>query len=126
MRYVLAVKSPIYGQQGAFLAYQFAKALIERKHEIAQIFFFQDGVSNGDGLVYPANDEFNLTQAWQALSAQHHIPLHLCVAASQRRGVVDALTAKETDKTNLAEGFEITGLGEFMAMALKADRVVTL
>ena len=33
---------------------------------------------------------------------------------------------KETDKTNLAEGFEITGLGEFMAMALKADRVVTL
>ena len=39
MRYVLAVKSPIYGQQGAFLAYQFAKALIERKHEIAQIFF---------------------------------------------------------------------------------------
>ena len=43
-----------------------------------------------------------------------------------RRGVVDALTAKETDKMNLAEGFEITGLGEFMAMALKADRVVAL
>ena len=40
MRYVLAVKSPIYGQQGAFLAYQFAKALIEKKHEIAQIFLF--------------------------------------------------------------------------------------
>ena len=65
-------------------------------------------------------------QIQQAFSAQHHIPLHLCVAASQRRGVVDALTAKDTDKTNLAEGFEITGLGEFMAMALKADRVVTL
>ena len=32
--------------------------------------------------IYPANDEFNLTQAWQAFSAQHHIPLHLCVAAS--------------------------------------------
>ena len=79
-----------------------------------------------DGLVYPANDEFNLTQAWQAFSAQHHVPLHLCVAASQRRGVVDALTAKNTDKINLAEGFVITGLGEFMAMALKADRVVTL
>lgn len=46
--------------------------------------------------------------------------------ASQRRGVVDALTAKEIDKTNLAEGFEITGLGEFMAMVLKVDRVVTL
>ena len=118
MNYVLAVKSPVYGKQGAFLAYQFAQALLEKGHVIS--------VSNGNGLVYPANDEFNLTQAWQAFSAQHHIPLHLCVAASQRRGVVDALTAKETDKTNLAEGFEITGLGEFMAMALKADRVVTL
>ena len=51
-------------------------------------------MSNGNGLVYPANDEFNLTQAWQAFSTQHRIPLHLCVAASQRRGVVDALTAK--------------------------------
>ena len=104
MNYVLAVKSPVYGKQGAFLAYQFAQALLEKGHAISQIFFFQDGVSNGNGLVYPANDEFNLTQAWQAFSTQHRIPLHLCVA----------------------EGFEITGLGEFMAMALKADRVVTL
>lgn len=94
MNYVLAVKSPVYGKQGAFLAYQFAQALLEKGHAISQIFFFQDGVSNGNGLVYPANDEFNLTQAWQAFSAQHHIPLHLCVAASQRRGVVDALTQK--------------------------------
>ena len=77
-------------------------------------------MSNGNGLIYPANDEFNLTQAWQAFSAQHHIPLHLCVAASQRRGVVDALTAKDTDHTNLAEGFEITGLGEFMADGIKS------
>lgn len=52
MRYVLAVKSPIYGQQGAFLAYQFAKVLIEKKHEIAQIFFFQDGVTNGLSLIH--------------------------------------------------------------------------
>ena len=126
MNDVLAVKSPVYGKQGAFLAYQFAQALLEKGHVINQIFFFQEGVSNGNGLVYPANDEFNLTQAWQAFLVQHHVPLHLCVAASQRRGVVDALTAEDTDQTNLADGFEITGLGEFMAMALKADRVVTL
>ncbi len=39
MRYVIAVKSPIYGKQGAFLAYQFADALIKKGHEISQIFF---------------------------------------------------------------------------------------
>ena len=104
MRYVLAVKSPIYGQQGAFLAYQFAKALIEKKHEIAQIFFFQDGVTNGNALVYPASDE----------------------VTSQRRGIVDTLTAENLENINLAEGFTIAGLGEFISATLKAERVITL
>ncbi|AXH82621.1 TPA: sulfurtransferase complex subunit TusD [Haemophilus influenzae] len=126
MRYVIAVKSPIYGKQGAFLAYQFANALIKKGHEISQIFFFQDGVSNGNALVYPANDEVNLQKHWQMFSITHNVPLHLCVAASQRRGVVDSLTTPTTDHYNLAEGFIIAGLGEFMAASLKADRVITL
>lgn len=126
MRYVLAVKSPIYGQQGAFLAYQFAKALIEKKYEIAQIFFFQDGVTNGNGLVYPASDEVNLQKCWQDLAMMHQIPLHLCVAASQRRGIVDTLTAENPENINLAEGFTIAGLGEFISATLKAERVITL
>ena len=50
MNYVLAVKSPVYGKQGAYLAYQFAEALIEKGHVISQIFFFQDGETNGNGL----------------------------------------------------------------------------
>lgn len=126
MRYVLAIKSPIYGKQGAFLAYQFAEALIEKGHEITQIFFFQDGVSNGNALVYPANDEVNLQKRWQVFSAAHQVPLHLCVAASQRRGVVDNLTAANPPQINLAKGFVIAGLGEFMAATLKADRVIAL
>ena len=126
MRYVIAVKSPIYGKQGAFLAYQFAEALIKKGHKISQIFFFQDGVSNGNALVYPANDEVNLQKHWQMFSITHNVPLDLCVAASQRRGVVDNLTTSTTDHYNLAEGFTIAGLGEFMAASLKADRVITL
>lgn len=126
MRYVLAVKSPIYGQQGAYLAYQFAQTLCQKGHEITQIFFFQEGVSNGNGFINPANDEVNLQQLWQQLSTQYHIPLHLCVAASQRRGIVDELTATHPHQQNLAEGFIIAGLGEFMAATLNADRVITL
>ena len=64
MRYVLAVKQPVYGSQGAFLAYQLTCELIKQKHQISQIFFFQQGVSNGNSLIYPATDEFNLQQAW--------------------------------------------------------------
>lgn len=126
MRYVIAIKQPVYGSQGAFSAYQFARQVIAQGNDISQIFFFQDGVSNGNKFVYPANDEFNLVKAWQALSQQHKVPLNLCVAASQRRGVVDKLTAFSPEETNLAEGFVIAGLAEFIMATLQADRVVTL
>ena len=126
MNYVLAVKSPVYGKQGAFLAYQFAQALLEKGHVISQIFFFQDGVSNGNGLVYPANDEFNLTQAWQSLFSAASCSFAFMCSRFTTSWCGGCTYGKDTDQTNLADGFEITGLGEFMAMALKADRVVTL
>ncbi len=126
MRYVLMVKQPVYGSQGAFLAYQFACALLERGHQITQIFFAQAGVTNGNAFVYPANDEFNLLQAWQTLAQTHQVPLHLCIAAAQRRGVVDAMTAAQRNQHNLADGFILAGLGEFSKAVLEADRVITI
>ena len=126
MDYLIAVNSPAYGSQGAYSAYQFAQALLQAGHRIRQIFFFQEGVSNGNGLVYPANDEFDMVKAWQQLSREWQIPLGLCVAAAQRRGVVDAQTARADSSTNLAEGFAIVGLGEFMMASLAVDRVITL
>lgn len=40
MDYVLVVKQPVYGSQGAFLAYQLAQELVQ-KHRICQIFFIK-------------------------------------------------------------------------------------
>lgn len=117
MRYVLAVKSPVYGAQGAYLAYQFAQALLAQQHEISQIFFFQEGVSHGNVIVSPASDEYNLREAWQTLAKTHHIPLHLCISASQRRGI---------NEQNLASLFILAGLGEFSKAVLEADRLITL
>ena len=85
MRYVIAVKSPIYGKQGAFLAYQFAEALIKKGHKISQIFFFQDGVSNGNALVYPANDEVNLQKHWQIFSITQCSFAFMCCSISTTR-----------------------------------------
>ena len=125
MDYVLVVKQPVYGSQGAFLAYQLAQELVH-KHRICQIFFYQDGVSNGNALVYPANDEFNLVKAWQAFSRQFNVPLHLCVAAAQRRGVVDGDSAADKSAVSLADVFQLAGLGEFSQALLQADRVITV
>lgn len=124
MDYVLAVKSGNFGSQGAFLAYQFAEALLASGHQITQIFFFQQGVSNANSLVNPASDEVNLLEKWQNLAKLHRLSLHLCISAAQRRGVVDETTSPNT-QTNLAEGFVLAGLGEFSQAVLKADRLLT-
>ena len=71
------------------------------------------------------HDEFNLTQAWQAFQCSIMFLAFMC-SRFTTSWCGGCTTAKDTDQTNLADGFEITGLGEFMAMALKADRVVTL
>lgn len=126
MRYVIAVNHPVYGSQGAFLAYQFAQALIEQHHHIVQVFFFQAGVTNGNAYINPANDEFDLQKAWLNFSRQYNIPLHLCISAAQRRGVVDNQTARLLQHNNLAEGFVLAGLGEFTKAVLEADRLITL
>ncbi|MEG9481887.1 sulfurtransferase complex subunit TusD [Mannheimia bovis] len=124
MDYVLAIKSPVYGSQGAYLAYQVAEELLQAKHNIRQVFFFQEGVSNANTLVNPASDEINLIEKWQKLAELHSLQLHLCIAAAQRRGIVDEQTSSSAT-TNLAQGFTLAGLGEFSQAVLKADRLLT-
>lgn len=43
MRYVLCVKQPAYGKQGGFLAYQLAKALLEKDIKLRRCFFPRRG-----------------------------------------------------------------------------------
>ncbi|MFV0574933.1 MAG: sulfurtransferase complex subunit TusD [Vibrio sp.] len=126
LTYTLLVNGSVYGSHSARHAYQFACALIERGHTLVSVFFYQEGVHNASNLVLPANDEFDLTKAWQELSTKHNVRLETCVAASLRRGVVDQNEANLHDKSqfNLADGFELAGLGGLAEAMLVQDRVV--
>ena len=126
MHYVLAVKSAYYGDEGASLALKFAQALISQGHHIDQIFFFQNGVMNANNLIFPANDEINLVKEWQDLAEAHQIPLYLCIAAAQRRGVVSNETSQSKQDNNLAKSFVLAGLSEFIMAVLQADRLITI
>ena len=50
----------------------------------------------------------------------------VCVAAAQRRGIVDAEEMRRhgKDAWNLAPGFRISGLGQLLDTAIEADRLV--
>ena len=126
LNYSLVVNGPVYGCQSARHAYAFALALLKKGHCLSSIFFYQDGVSNASTLVIPANDEFDLTQAWQQIAKQHNVALNICVAAALRRGIVDQHEAAlhQRDSYNLADGFNLAGLGELAHALLTQDRII--
>lgn len=126
LTYTLVVNGSVYGSQSARNAYLFACALLEKGHKLVSVFFYQNGVNNASSLVLPANDEFDLTKAWQSLSDKHNIRLESCVAASLRRGIVDHNEAKThaLPSSNVAQGFELAGLGGLAEAMLVQDRVV--
>lgn len=126
LTYTLVVNGSVYGSQSARNAYLFACALLEKGHRLVSVFFYQEGVHNASKLTLPANDEFDLTQAWQELSQQHQVRLESCVAASLRRGIIDETEAKQHQLTvsNTADGFELAGLGGLAEAMLTQDRVV--
>lgn len=126
LRYTLVVNGPIYGTQASRSAFQFARALIQRGHQLVSVFFYQEGVSNGTGLSVPANDEFDLATEWRNLAKQYQIQLETCVAASLRRGIVSEQEAQQhqLEAYNLREPFTQAGLGSLAQALLSQDRVV--
>ncbi len=126
LTYTLVVNGPAYGTQAARSAYLFAEALIAEQHKLEAVFFYQDGVNNASALLVPANDEFDITQAWLNLADQHDVKLETCVAAALRRGIIsdDESKLHGLDSVNLAKGFSQVGLGSLSTRLLTADRVV--
>ena len=126
LTYAIVVNGPAYGTQAARSAYQFASTLIEVGHTLTRVFFYQDGVLNGNALTAPASDEFDLVAAWQQLAQAHNVELHTCVAAALRRGIVSEQEAQQNQlpNHNLATEFELAGLGGLAEVLLSTDRVI--
>ncbi|MGR5550621.1 sulfurtransferase complex subunit TusD [Vibrio sp. DNB22_12_1] len=126
LTYTLVVNGPVYGRQSARSAYQFAQAVIKQGHSLVSVFFYQDGVTNGTALSVPANDEFDLSKAWQTLAKEHNVRLETCVAAALRRGIISEGEANQHSlvQHNLSDEFEQAGLGSLAEAMLTQDRVV--
>lgn len=115
-----------YTHQASDTAYLFAKAALEKGHSIFRVFFYGDGVNNGTRLTVPPQDDRNLQKAWSELAEKYNIDLVVCIAAAQRRGILDKGEAKRhgKDADNLAPGFRISGLGQLVEAGIVADRLV--
>lgn len=126
MKFGILVNEGPYTHQASDTAYQFTKAALAKGHEIFRVFFYNDGVYNGSRLTAPPQDDRNLVAQWSALAEQHKLDLVVCVAAAQRRGVLDEDEAKRAQKdgSNIAPGFRISGLGQLIETGIQADRLM--
>lgn len=126
MKFSILVNEGPYTHEASDTAYQFVKAALAKGHEIYRVFFYHDGVNNATRLTVPPQDDRNIVKRWTELAAQHKLDLVVCIAAAQRRGVMDAAEAKRNgkDANNIAPGFRISGLGQLIEAGIQADRLV--
>ena len=126
MKFTIQINEGPYTHQASDTAYNFAKAVLEKGHEIYRVFFYHDGVNNATRLTTPPQDDRNVVNRWSELAAAHNLDLVVCVAAAQRRGIADADEARRNgkDANNLAPGFRISGLGQLIEGGIQAGRLV--
>lgn len=126
MKLTIQVNEGPYQHQAADSAYNFVKAALAKGHDIFRVFFYHDGVNNGTRLTTPPQDDRHVVDRWSELARENEIDLVICVAAAQRRGIVDDGEAERNgkDATNIADGFRISGLGQLIEGAVQSDRLV--
>ena len=123
----ILVLGALYNSQSAYSAWRFATAAVQAGHEVKQVFFYQDAVAQANQLSNPLSDEFDAVSAWQQFSQSNGTKLVVCIAAAERRGVMNDDMAFEFNghAGNLAEGFEIAGLGAWQEATLASERTIT-
>ena len=114
MRINLLVQGGPLATSAPNTARHFAQAALDAGHAIGRVFFYKDAVVVGNGF---AGDDGGLREAWRELAERGGFELAVCVAAAERRGLVEG--------KSLAEGFVIVGLGQLIDAMENGDRLVT-
>jgi tRNA 2-thiouridine synthesizing protein D len=119
MKFAVQINSGPGQSPSAHSAYQFIKAALAEGHEIVRVFFYHEGIYHGFAA---GAHEDRIAPDWSDLGRRHGVDLILCVSAAERRGMISSTSGDKA--ANLAEGFRVGGLGQWMEACLKADRVL--
>lgn len=117
-----------YRDQAPSTALNFARALAQSGHSLHCVFFFHDGVHCGNSNLIPPQSHEPFHKAWQGLAERNACDLIVCATSALRRGVLSATEARRhhlpESRENLAPGFELGGLGQWVEATQTADRVI--
>ena len=124
MNYAVQVNTSPYRSNAGLEAYLFSQAAIAAGHRILRVFFYKDGIYHALKYASPPEDELQLTRLWSQLAEHHKVDLVVCISAAQRRGLLCQDEAKHQGKLDddIAVGFRIAGLGQWLEASRLADR----
>ena len=83
-------------------------------------------MTHQEHLGVPPQDDRNITKRWCELGEEYKLDMVLCVAAAQRRGLLDEDEARRAgkDTDNMAPGFNMSGRGQLIDAGIQADRLM--
>lgn len=107
-------------------ALNFCRETLAQGNSIDQIFFYQAGVIQANGLLIEGNNSDNFHQQWKDLSEKHALPLLVCVGAATKRGIIDKEQAEQSglSQYTLFPPFQQVGLGEFFTLLHNSNQLV--
>ncbi|MCU5782674.1 sulfur relay protein TusD/DsrE [Alcanivorax balearicus MACL04] len=110
----------------AVTALHTTEAVLRSPYSLFRVFFYGNGVHLANRLIHPGRDGEAVASRWQSLVKDSALPARVCVGAALRRGVTDDTEGQRAglDGDNLAEGFQLVGLGEWVDAARHSDRVL--
>ncbi len=125
MKFAIALFSPPHAPSSR-RALRFAQTALAGGHEIVRLFFYQDGVYSASSNVVTPQDELDLTGEWAAFVHEQRLDGVVCIAAALRRGVLNEEEAQRYQRgaANLAQPWELSGLGQLHEAAQLADRLI--
>jgi tRNA 2-thiouridine synthesizing protein D len=114
---LLITGSP-HHSQAHLSALEYTQAASACQYKIESVFFYQDAIHVANQLGLKPSDEANLLTRWKDDAIQLGYELQVCVAASNRRGVVSAEEAQtnQLNCSNLDPQFKVVGLGQLAAV----------
>ena len=121
-RYALVVTTSVTDNKTQ-TALDFAQQLLAQGHHLIGVFFYQDGVTIANTQIIFPSDEVNLAHKWQQFHHNTKVPLHLCITAAERRGLIEG---NHSETSNISGEFTVSGLGELVVLTNSADKAVQL
>lgn len=126
LKYCIFVNHSPYDTQNSFSALKFSDALISEGHFLNSVFFYNEGIYNGNLMVLQERDEVNFVSRWKNIKKKSGCKLNICISSANKRGLFDKKTVEYSKKfnINLDKYFNLTSLVDFSKSVFFCDRLI--